>query len=339
MPGTTLKDVAQMAGVSIRTVSNVVNGYPSVSPRLREKVLAAIDKLDYRPNLVARNLRTGRTGLIALVVPEIDVPYFSELARAIIDEAEALHYRVMIDQTDGDLARERDHISGATRAQLFDGVIFNPLEMSAGELAEVAKRTPLVLLGEHIANGTVDHVAIDNIAAARDATEHLIGLGRRKIAAIGTHPDEQIGTAQLRTRGYAATLTKHGLTIPPSLFKPTEKYHRDAGAKAMRSLLSEVPDVDAVFCFNDLLASGAIKEILRSGRRVPDDIAVIGVDDIEEGRYSTPSLSTISPDKATIAREAVHRLIARMREPEREVSEFIADYTLIARQSTTGVEG
>lgn len=338
MAGTTLKDVAELAGVSIRTVSNVVNGQESVAPALRERVLAAIDKLDYRPNIVARNLRTGRSGLIALVVPEIDVPYFSELARAIIDEAEALHYRVMIDQTDGDLTRERDHISGATRAQLFDGVIFNPLEMSVDEVAEIAKRTPMVLLGEHISDGAVDHVAIDNVAAAHEATEHLIGLGRRRIAAIGSHPDEELGTAQLRTRGYSEALHAHGLPVDPNLMKPTETYHRDAGASAMRSLLAESPDVDAVFCFNDLLATGAIKEILLSGRKVPDDIAVIGVDDIEDGRYATPSLSTISPDKATIARQAIHRLIARIRDPEHDVGEVIANYTLIARQSTLGRE-
>jgi DNA-binding LacI/PurR family transcriptional regulator len=135
MPAT-LRDVADRAGVSIRTVSNVVSGYEHVSARMRERVMAAIAELDYRPNPVARTLRTGRTGVLALVVPEIDVPYFSQLARDVIDAAAQLGFRVMIDQTGHDHARERQLLLGEDRTMLFDGILFSPL-VTRAELLEM----------------------------------------------------------------------------------------------------------------------------------------------------------------------------------------------------------
>ena len=334
MPGVTLKDVALRAGVSIRTVSNVVNGYEPVSPVRRARVMAAVEELDYRPNILARNLRTGRTGLLALVIPEIDVPYFSELARAMIEEADARRYRVMIDQTDGNDARERDHITGATRALLFDGVIFNPLVMPQDELRDIAGSVPVVLLGEHIFDGRFDHVAIDNVQAARDATEHLISIGRKRIAAIGSQPGDAGGTAQLRTSGYLDALAAHGIRVDRTLMMPTAKFHRADGAAAMAELLARPDPPDAVFCFSDLLALGAMKAALDAGLDVPDDLAIVGVDDIEDGRFATPGLSTISPDKAMIAAEAIRRLVERIEDPTLPVEEIVAGHQLIVRGSS-----
>ena len=170
MPAT-LRDVADRANVSVRTVSNVVSGYEHVSEKMRSRVLAAIAELDYRPNLVARTLRTGRTGVLALIVPEIDVPYFSELARDVINAAAEVGYRVMIDQTGHDHERERQLLTGDDRTMLFDGILFSPL-VTRDELREMNTTTsmPLVLLGEHEFDGHYDHVAIDNVRAARDAT-------------------------------------------------------------------------------------------------------------------------------------------------------------------------
>lgn len=334
MPAT-LRDVAERAQVSIRTVSNVVSGYEHVSDRMRAKVLAAIDELDYRPNPVARTLRTGRTGVLALVVPEIDVPYFSELARDVINAADAFGYRVLIHQTGHDHERERALLTGADRTMLFDGVLFSPL-VTESELLEMNVKTsmPLVLLGEHDFDGRFDHVAIDNFRAAHDATTHLLSLGRRRIAAIGAQPLETYATPRQRTAGYEAALRDAGLTPDPALARAAAHYRRAEGYRATRELLDEHPDVDAIFCYSDLLAIGAVRAVFDAGRTVPGDVAVIGIDDVEEGHYSRPSLSTVSLDTPFIAHHAVERVVARIDDPGIPAEERIAPHRLVVREST-----
>ncbi|MBD0419097.1 LacI family DNA-binding transcriptional regulator [Streptomyces sp. TRM S81-3] len=339
MAGSTLRDVARRAGVSIRTVSNVVNGSVPVSEELRTRVQAALDELDYRPNLVARNLRRGRSGMIALVVPELDVPYFAELAREVITAARAHGYVVMLDQTDGDGERERELLGRESRATMFDGLLLSPLTISAEELRSRTNRVPVVLLGEHIFNGSFHHVAIDNVAAAREATEHLLGLGRRRVAAIGDQPYSTGETAQLRTIGYRQALERAGHAVDEELIVPTQRFHRHLGAQAMEHLLALPEPPDAVFCYNDLLAIGAMRAAARAGVRVPDDIAVVGVDGIQEGQYSSPSLTTVAPDKAEIARTAVGTLLGVIDGSAPPPTETKAPHRLLVRESTVGVGG
>ncbi len=333
-----LRDVAQLAGVSIRTVSNVVNGYARVSDQKRERVEAAVAELGYRPNVMARNLKHGRSGLIALVVPELDVAYFAELARAVVTTAREYGYTVVVDQTDGEPDRERELIMRDGSGALFDGVILSPLALSQADLAQRDATSPLVLLGERIAESDYDHVAIDNVSAARLATSHLFDIGRTRIAAIGDQPYETGETAQLRTRGYELAHNDHGLDIDPTLIIPTRRFHFSDGADAMRVLLDNVAGPpDAVFCYNDLVAMGAIRTLLRAGLQVPEDVAVIGFDNVEAGRYQTPSLSTIAPDKRAIARLAVERLVTRLGgEADDAPVELWAAHELIVRESTGG---
>ncbi len=331
----TLRDVAEKAQVSVRTVSNVVAGYTHVSERTRQRVQAAIEELDYRPNPVARTLRTGRTGVLALVVPEIDVPYFAELAREVIDAAAELGYRVMVDQTGHDHERERRLLTGADRTMLFDGVLFTPL-VTQGELAEMepSRSMPLVLLGEHDFDGRYDHVAIDNVRAAHDATAHLIATGRTRIAAIGVQPDEDYTTPRQRTLGYERALAEAGLTPERELLRPAAHYSRADGYDAATALLALPEPPDAIFCYSDLLAMGAMRAVFDAGRIVPDDVAVIGVDDIEEGKYTHPSLSTVSLDTPFIARQAVGRIAERIDDPDTPAVEVTAPHTLVVREST-----
>jgi LacI family repressor for deo operon, udp, cdd, tsx, nupC, and nupG len=337
-----LRDVADRAGVSIRTVSNVVNGYAQVTDETRRRVEKAVAELGYRPNLLARNLKRGRTGLLALVVPELDVPYFSELARAVIAEARERGYTVVVDQTDGEPDRERELIMRGASAALFDGVILSPLSLSQADLARRDGGDPLVLLGERIAESPYDHVAIDNVAAASAATEHLLALGRTRIAAVGDQPYDTGETAQLRTRGYREAHAARGLAVDESLILPTHRFHRSDGAAAMAALLDRPQGPpDAVFCYNDLLALGAIRTLLTRGLRIPEDVAVVGFDDIEAGRYNTPTLTTISPDKAMIAQLAVDRLVTRLGGPpdaDDAPAELWAPHRLVIRESTAGTD-
>lgn len=341
--GVGLKDVAALAGVSVKTVSNVVNGSTYVSPPTREKVERALAELDYRPNLSARNLRRGRTGVIALALPELDAPYFAELSRFVIDAAAERGWTVLIDQTDGLPDRERQVLQGI-REQLIDGLVFSPITVGREELAARTDSTPMVLLGERIQDGPTHHVAIDNRRAAREVTEHLLSLGHTRIAAIGAQDNPSANTAHLRLAGYREALEAAGLRYDAALVPMTGSYHRADGAELMRRLLELPEPPQAVFCCNDLLALGALRTALTSGLRVPQDLALAGFDDIEDGRYSTPSLTTVSPDKENIARVAVELLDSlisvggrRTNGPggaEAEVREVEADYRLIVREST-----
>ncbi len=322
--------------MSVKTASNVVNGYVHVTDRTRARVQQAIEQLHYRPNLAARGLRQGRSDVIAVAVPEIDAPYFAELARSVVKVAETRGWTVLIDQTDGAVEREQLVLDGV-RGGLIDGLIFSPLALGAEELARRRDTVPLVLLGERVFAGPADHVSIDNVAAARAATSHLLELGRRRIAAIGAQPSPQLQTAHLRLCGHQESLTAAGLPTPSELVVEVGSYHRADGAAAARRLLALPEPPDALFCFNDLLALGALRALHEAGVRVPDDVAVVGWDDVEDGRYSTPTLTTVSPDKHQIAALAIDLLAARLGEgrgsPPQEVT---ADFALAVRESTTG---
>jgi DNA-binding LacI/PurR family transcriptional regulator len=336
----TLRDVATRAKVSVRTVSNVVSGYEHVSPQMRARVEQAIADLDYRPNPVARTLRTGRTGVLGLVVPEIDVPYFAELAREIIHAASDVGYRVMVDQTGHDHERERELLTGGDRNMLFDGVLFSPL-VTREELLEMqgSRTMPLVLLGEHDFDGSYDHVAIDNVQAAYDATTHLLTTGRRRIAAIGAQPQEKYATPQQRTAGYQRALQAAGVPLVEEYLRPAVHYRRADGYEAARELLALPDPPDAIFCYSDLLAMGALRAVFDAGLRVPQDVAIIGVDDIEEGRFSRPSLSTVSLDTPFIASQAVARITARITDPDAPAVEITAPHQVLARESTATGDG
>jgi LacI family repressor for deo operon, udp, cdd, tsx, nupC, and nupG len=332
MKAVTLKDVALAAGVSARTVSNVVNGYVHVAEETRHRVQDACDRLGYRPNLLARNLRSGRSGVIALVVPEIGSPYFGELGQSIIEEARGRGYVVLIDHTGGDVEQEKDFLVRSSASNLFDGVILSPSRVTGDELRRILG-VPFVLLGPRLFDPEFDHVSIDNVAAAAEVTTHLLKQGRHRVAAIG---EQRWGgsAAQVRTQGFRQAHEALGLRIDEELIVPTARFQREDGAAAMRQLIESGRKLDAVFCFNDLLALGAMRAIHQHGLRVPEDIAVVGFDNIEEGKYATPSLTTIAPDRRVIARLAVERLLARINgEPLDEPARLVVPHELLVRES------
>jgi DNA-binding LacI/PurR family transcriptional regulator len=333
---TRLKDVAERAGVSVKTVSNVVNGYEHVTPETRSRVEAALHDLGYVPNLAARGLRNGRSGVIALALPELHAPYFAEIAHHVVRAAADRGWTVLVDETEGRLDRERQFAAGI-RAHLIDGLILSPLALTARDLDRRADGVPLVLLGERVRHDVADRVAVDNVQAATDATAQLLKQGRRRVAAIGVQRSAAGVSARLRLKGYRKAVREHGLDLDPLLAVPAAAWHRADGAAAVRSLLALGPPPDALFCFNDLLALGALRALHEAGLRVPDDVAVVGFDDIEEARYSTPTLSTVSPAKDRIAGTAVELLVARLAAeagappPPRRV---VAPHTLTVRESS-----
>lgn len=330
-----LRDVAERAGVSVRTVSNVVNDFPHVSPAVRERVQEAIAELGYAPNMTARFLRGGRTGMIALAVPELSVPYFAELAGHTMRAAQRHGLTLLIEETGGDREREILFATGP-RSSTIDGLILSPLTADADDLGDRTRSVPVVLLGERTVEAPVDHIAIDNVRAAHVATTHLVEAGCRRIAAIGAHPGHDSRMADLRLEGYERALADSGTPRDDRLVVPTPWFTRRDGYDAVVRLLDADTRPDGLFCLNDLLALGAIRALADRGLRVPEDVAVVGIDGIEDGEFSLPSLSTIAPDKAGIASRAVDLLVARMNGPDgRPAVDDVADFTLVVRESTT----
>jgi DNA-binding LacI/PurR family transcriptional regulator len=333
----TLHDVARLAEVSIKTVSNVINDYPHIRPATRERVEAAIAELGYQPNLSARSLRSGRTGVLGLALPELSLSYFAELADAIIAAAEQRGLTVLIEQTGGDRDKELE-VLRSPRRKLTDGLLFSPLGLGQDDAALIEQPYPIVLLGERIFGGPTDHVTMQNVEGARTATEYLLSTGRRRIALVGAHAGEVIGSAGLRLRGYSDALAAAGIPFDPTIIGYTDLWHRGDGATAMRKLLADGARFDAVFALNDTLALGAVRVLQEAGIRVPSDVAVIGWDNLDETQYSLPSLTTVDPGKGEIAATAVRALIERIDGRNAEPippREMLASFSIVQRESTT----
>ncbi|WP_395243918.1 LacI family DNA-binding transcriptional regulator [Agromyces sp. MMS24-K17] len=329
----TMQDVARLAGVSTKTVSNVINARPYVSEETRVKVEAAIDALDYKLNLAARNLRSGRSGVIGLAVPSLTVAYFAELAEATIAAAEEHGLVVQIERT-GSAERERALLD-SPRLQHIDGLILNPMDHGAEELEGVELSVPTVVLGDHPVGGAAVHVSTDQRAAAELATEHLLLTGRRRIAAIGARSADTRGSAALRFEGYRAVLERAGIAVERNLVAEADPWTQVNGAAAMRELLGRGARFDAVFAFNDSLALGAMRALDDAGLHVPSDIAVIGIDNIAESAYSIPSLSTVDLGGRRIAETAVAALAEQVRSNERPAPRrVLVDFGLVVREST-----
>lgn len=329
-----MHDVARLAGVSIKTVSNVINDYEHVRPATRSKVRAAIAELGYRPNMSARNLRRGRTGAIGLAVPELSLAYFAQLADEVIEVAQARGLAVLIEQTGGGNRERELEVLRSPRRSLTDGLLFSPLGMDNDDAGLVDIGTPVVLLGERIFGGPVDHVTMRNVDAAAAATAHLIERGRRRVAVLGAHAGEVIGSAGLRLTGYRRALEEAGIAFDEGLVGYMDTWHRANGAEAMGQVIDRGVEFDAVFAMNDELALGALRRLQHSGRRVPQDVMIIGFDDVDEGQYSLPSLSTVDPGRPEIARTAIDMLQERIDGPAVPPREVLTDFRVVPREST-----
>ncbi|SDO25047.1 DNA-binding transcriptional regulator, LacI/PurR family [Nakamurella panacisegetis] len=330
-----MEDVARLAGVSKKTVSNVINNYPYLRPETRARVEDAIATLQYKVNVSARNLRSGRTGMIALAIPELGQPYFAELAQSVIWAAARFDLTVFVETTGSELERERSVLSGARRS-LVDGFIYSPFAMGPAYAAEIPLDLPLVLLGERAFDRPVDHVAMANEAGARAAVDHLLDQGCRRIALIGVDPDDEPGAATLRVAGALGAMTDRGVAPVPELLVNPGVWHMDTGATAMQGLIDSGLEFDAVFCLNDALAIGALRSLLRNGVSIPGDVCVVGFDDTQSAAYSTPALTSVSPSRDAIAELAVTLLHRRLTQdvPLADRKQIIAPFELKIRESS-----
>jgi len=337
----TMADVARRAGVSTKTVSNVLSGYPYIREATRARVLAAVDELGYEINVTARILRSGRSGLIGLAVPELGQPYFGELADEVLAAARKHDLHVLIQPTGFTREGELDALR-EPRRRLVDGLVFSPAALVQSDEHLLADLDyPMVLLGEQMFSAHVDHVTMHNVEGSRAATDLLLDVGRRRIAAIGMLHKTTAGSATLRYQGYRAALEARGIAVDERLLGwADDGWHRRNGARAMTEVLDSGVEVDGVVAFNDALAVGAMSALQARGLSIPGDVAVVGFDDIEDARFSVPSLTTVDPGRREIAQVAVDLLRTRLDEgatrgarPSPPVL-HVADMRLVEREST-----
>lgn len=329
----TVRDVARLAGVSPATVSNVLRDHPRVAPATRERVLAAVASLDYQPNPHARSLRLGRSATIGVVLPGLGNAYFAEFAGDVIRVATQHGLGVALEILEDLDAEEERALLGRPGGTLYDGLIYYPFHLRGGEIDEAARPgLPIVLVGERGAGSGFDSVEYQNAEASRAVTRHLLTRGCRRVLAIGPHENQ--GSATPRLQGYLAAHRDLGLPVHEELILGSRRWHRSDGARAVAAMLAAGVEFDGIFAFNDMLALGAMRTLAESGLRVPHDVAVAGFDDLEEGEFSLPSLTTIDPGKAEAARSAVELLQARIAGGAGERRTVTCDFTLAVRGST-----
>lgn len=334
---TTMQDVAAHAGVSVMTVSNVVNGHPRVRASTRERVLASIDELGYHVNTTARSLRQGRTGVVGLAIPEIDRPYFGLLASLLIDRAAERGFELVVEQTAASRDREIDAIS-RSRLRSYDGLILHSSALHDHDAQLLRGAFPIVVLGERAYSGDIDHVVMANAHGAELATAHLIERGCRRIAMIGGRlaDADDIDVASTRTAGYRAALENAGLTLDPALVREAP-YTFEHGRAAAAAAVDELGDVDGFVCATDLVAVGVVRGLHDRGLEVPRDALVVGFDDVPLTAFTVPSLTTIAPDHEAMAAAAIALLADRItgiRAPG-DYRTVTGDVRLVVRESTS----
>ncbi|WP_341977365.1 LacI family transcriptional regulator [Microbacterium sp. LTA6] len=335
-PRATMKDVAALAGVSPKTVSNVVTGTVAVRDETKARVEAAMAELDFVPNLSARGLRKGRSGIIALALPDLATAYSAELVHRIVEAAHERGLAVLIEETASEPEREKELLSRA-RAQLIDGMILNPVRLEDSVVKYADRLPPLVVIGE-VEQNRADHVRIDSRLAAADATRHVLSRGARRIAVIGADEDRSVATAtsRLRLEGVHDALRTAGLAADPALEVNLLPWSMSSGAEAARILLSRGVDFDAIIALTDSLALGVLHALHEHGIRVPEDVIVTGFDDVEFSEFTSPSLTTIAFDRRELAEAALGLLESRMDDRSAAPRGLTLSHRLIERASTAG---
>ncbi|WP_087484625.1 LacI family DNA-binding transcriptional regulator [Brachybacterium massiliense] len=331
-----IKDVAQHAGVSWKTVSNVVNDRPVVREETRRRVERSIQELGYVPNRVGRDLRGGPTRTIALVVPELQNPYFARLAELMQIAARERGYTVSVEVSLGDPETERAHVRGLAPRPV-DAVIISPTALAPADLLD-ADGPRVVLLGERLpAAAEISHVAIDNVASAVDVVHHLVEQGRERLLFLGMDGAVR-STATDRLAGFRAALRFAGREVEPAMIREVVHWDRAAGRREMEAVLAAGLEVDAVVAGNDLLALGALGALLDHGIDVPGQVAVVGWDDIAEAAWSRPALTTIAPDLQALITAALDAALTEGGE-ESAGSETVIAHRLVVRGTSVAPGG
>ncbi len=325
--------VAAAAGVSKTTVSRVLTGSPRVSAEARAAVEQAIEQLGYVPNRAARSLVTRRTDTIALIVSESESrlfsePFFAGTVRGISEELAHTDYAFVLLSAEGDTARIERYIMNGHA----DGMILMSLHKQDPLLQLLTRtHTPVVMSGRPFAGDNIPYVDADNRAAAARAVQHLIATGRQHIATISGPADMPVGVDRLE--GFRDALPT-GAKRSWRRMVAHGDFSEESGERAMRELLERAPELDAVFAASDLMAVGALRALRASGRKVPDDVALVGFDDSHAARLTDPQLTTVRQPMEEIGRSLARLLLTQLRNPGKRPASLIVPTELVVRDSS-----
>jgi LacI family transcriptional regulator len=327
-----MADVAREVGVSVMTVSRVVNKKGDVSEQTRQRVLNAIERLGYRPSAIARSLATRHTGTLGLVIPDVANPFFAEVARGVEHVAYAEGYNVFLCNTDEDPQRELDILESLEEKRV-DGIVLCSSRLENEHLRAITEsHGTVVLVNRRLQDdgGATAAVLVDDVAGGRMATEHLLRRGHRKIGFLSGPSGSRSGRG--RVEGYRQALGKVGIPVNPGWIRPCAPV-AGAGREAARTLLDEHPEITALLCYNDLVAVGALKACDARGCAVPEDLAVVGFDDIPLAELVTPALTTCRIPRHELGVHAVRLLLAEVEGGIDENKEIILHPSLVVRAS------
>ncbi|MGK5636782.1 LacI family DNA-binding transcriptional regulator [Streptomyces sp. URMC 126] len=305
----TIKDVADRAGVSVATVSRVLNGRSPVAAT-RDRVLAAVAELGYRPNVVARALRTARTRTLGLVISDLRNPFFTELADAVEQEARRLGYSLIIGNA-GESPEQQDDQLRTLLDRRIDGLMVSSAGTGSEVLREiVASDTPLVLLDRSVPGVAAPCVRAEGQAALTELAAHLAALGRRRPAVIVAPAGTPVGDERLEC--FRSALAAHGVALPPEYAVASPDMTPAGGRRVMRDLLGLPEPPDAVLAADNLMALGALGEVRARGLRIPEDVALVSFDDVAWFAHTDPPLTAVAQPTRELGRAAVHTLLERV---------------------------
>ena len=324
-----IQKIAQLAGVSVATVSRVLNNSDTVKAKNRDRVLQASKEANYQPNLLARQLRTSRSFMILVMVSNIANPFCAEVVKGIEEQAEKNGYRILLCNSGSDIERSRSGLSLLT-GKMVDGIITMDAFTRLTELAALIGDAPWVQCAEYADAGAVSCVGINDVDASQHVVSRLADGGRQRIALI--NHDLSYKYARLRERGYKSVLHLRDLSY--QAIEYASDLSAAAGMAAMTRLLAAEPRPDAVFAVSDTLAAGALRAIEKAGLRIPQDIAVVGFDGTELSEMVSPPLSTIKQPSRDIGRKAVDLLLNKIDNPDAPTERVMMNWRFISRASS-----
>ena len=325
-----IRQVADKAGVSIATVSRVINKSGSVSQDTKNRVEEVIEELEYKPNLLGRNLRRAETRMILVSLNNIANPFYSRIVKGIEEHGKEKGYNIMIYNNNGDSEREKIYLNLLLN-RLVDGVILLSPKISANQLSEIGKNYSVVQCCEYKKGVNIPRVSVDNVEAARTAVSYLINNGHRHIAMISGYKD--VLSAVQREEGYRLAMEEAGLGWDENMIINGD-YTYKGGEKAAREFISMKKKPTAIFAISDNMAVGAVKAIKEEGLKIPEDIAVVGFDNTQIASVYDPRITTISQPRYKLGEIAVDLLIKIIKGEKLEKNEYYLDHELIIRESS-----
>ncbi|MEH7495047.1 LacI family DNA-binding transcriptional regulator [Neobacillus niacini] len=325
-----IQQVAKQAGVSVATVSRVLNGQNSVSAKTKMRVEEAIKKLNYEPSLLGRNLRTSESRLLLILIPTISNPFYLEIIKGIEQVAISQNYNILLCETDSNPNKENIYFD-LIRKKMADGIITMDPAVNVETLKKLAENFSIIQCSEYEECSGIPYVTIDNEEASYRAVKHLIQIGHHNIALMNA--DEKYLFARQRKMGYKRALEENGITLRNEYIISTPNLGFENGQHAMKKILNLQDRPTAVFAVSDLLAIGALKEINAAGLHVPNDIAVVGFDKIDFSNMTNPTLTTIAQPMRKMGNVAARMLIEKIK--GEEVESILLDHELVIRESTS----